>query len=99
MILRTLLATSAIALLVGGAAAQTNLEKLGQMKTTGVTDFTFIEQGGAYADGIRKTLERIKMPSGFKIDLYAIVPDARHMAVDPLGWWSLLEPKRPMSGP
>ncbi len=85
MILRTLLATSAIALLAGGAAAQTNLEKLGQMKTTGVTDFTFIKQGGAYADGIRKTLKRIKMPSGFKIDLYAIVPDARHMAVGPQG--------------
>ena len=30
-----------------------------------------------------KNLEKIKLPPGFKIDLYAIVPDARHMAVGP----------------
>jgi glucose/arabinose dehydrogenase len=69
----------------GGVAAQTNLEKLGQMKSTGLMSFTFIEQGGAYADAIRKTLKRIKMPAGFRIDLYAIVPDARSMAVGPQG--------------
>ena len=69
----------------GGVAAQSNLEKVGQMKTTGLMSFTFIEQGGAYADGIRKTLKRIKMPAGFKIDLYAIVPDARSLAVGPQG--------------
>ena len=85
MIKHLLVASAFMIASAGGAAAQTNLEKLGQMKTTGVTGFTFIEQGGAYADAIRKTLERIKMPSGFKIDLYAIVPDARHMAVGPQG--------------
>jgi len=68
-----------------GALAQSNLEKLGQFKTTGVKDFTVVEQGGAYADGIRKTLERITLPPGFKIELYAVVPDARHMAVGPQG--------------
>jgi glucose/arabinose dehydrogenase len=62
-----------------------NLAKLGAFKTTGVTDFTVIEQDGAFADGIRKNLERIKLPDGFKIDLYAVVPDARHMAVGPQG--------------
>jgi glucose/arabinose dehydrogenase len=30
---------------------------------------------------IHKNLEQVKMPPGFKIDLFAIVPDARHMAV------------------
>ena len=55
------------------------------MKTTGVKEITFIEQGGDYAATIRKTLERINLPAGFKIDLYAIVPDARHMAVGPQG--------------
>ncbi len=85
MIRHLLFASAFMIASAGGAAAQTNLEKLGQMKTTGVSDFTFIKQGGAYADGIRKTLKRIKMPSGFKINLYAIVPDARHMAVDPQG--------------
>jgi glucose/arabinose dehydrogenase len=65
--------------------AQTNLEKLGAFQTTGVTEFEVIEQSGAYADGIRKNLERINLPAGFKIDLYAVVPDARHMAVGPQG--------------
>jgi glucose/arabinose dehydrogenase len=34
---------------------------------------------------IQKTLERIKLPPGFKISLYALVPGARHMAVGPHG--------------
>ena len=67
------------------ALAQSNLEKLGQFKTTGVTDFQVIEQGGANAEAIRKNLSRIKLPAGFKIDLYAVVPDARHMTVGPQG--------------
>ncbi len=62
-----------------------NLEKLGNFKTTGVTDFTFIEQGGQNAQAIKETLKKIKLPAGFKISLYAIVPDARHMAVGPQG--------------
>ncbi|MCY4315186.1 MAG: PQQ-dependent sugar dehydrogenase [Roseovarius sp.] len=65
--------------------APDNLEKLSNFKTTGVTEFTYIEQDGDYADGIKKTLERITMPPGFKIGLYAVVPDARHMAVGPQG--------------
>jgi glucose/arabinose dehydrogenase len=44
-----------------------------------------IDQTGDYADGIKKNLERIKLPAGFKIGLYAVVPDARHMAVGPQG--------------
>ena len=62
-----------------------NLEKLSSFQTTGTTEFTFIDQTGPNADAIRKTLEKIKLPSGFKISLYAIVPDARHMAVGPQG--------------
>ncbi|MGH6822341.1 MAG: PQQ-dependent sugar dehydrogenase [Methylocella sp.] len=34
---------------------------------------------------IQKTLARIKLPPGFKIRLYALVPGARHMAVGPQG--------------
>ena len=67
------------------ALADTNLEKLSQFKTTGVKEFTYVEQGGAYAEQIKKNLKRIKLPAGFKIGLYAIVPDARHMAVGPQG--------------
>ena len=77
---------SMAALLATTAAyAQDNLEKLSNFKTTGVTEFTVVPQGGDYAEQIKKNLERIKMPEGFKISLYAIVPDARHMAVGPQG--------------
>jgi glucose/arabinose dehydrogenase len=80
------------ALLLGStalAAAQQpdagNLEKLSNFKTTGTTEFTFIEQTGPNADAIKKILDKIKLPEGFKISLYAIVPDARHIAVGPQG--------------
>ena len=88
--MKTLLATAAaLGLCADAALAQgalpDNLAKLGAFKTTGVTDFTVVEQGGDFAEGIRKTLERITLPDGFKIELYAIVPDARHIAVGPQG--------------
>ena len=34
---------------------------------------------------VKQTLGKIKLPPGFHIDLYALVPDARHMAVGPQG--------------
>ncbi len=82
--------TGALALCAGGAAAQnaevpSNLEKLSNFQSTGTTGFTQIEQEGAFADGIRETLEQITLPEGFKIELFAVVPDARHMAVGPQG--------------
>lgn len=86
--MKRLLLSSAVALglaLAGPALAQSNLEKLSQFKTTGVTEFTVVEQGGDNAAAIREILKRINLPDGFEIDLYAIVPDARHMAVGPQG--------------
>jgi glucose/arabinose dehydrogenase len=63
-----------------------NLEKLSDFKTTGTPmDIPQIPQTGAKADAIKKNLARIKLPPGFKIGLYAIVPDARHIAVGPQG--------------
>ena len=86
---RALLAGVCLFAMTGLAQAQApvpdNLEKLSNFQSTGTTEFTFIEQSGDYADGIRKTLERITLPDGFKIELYAVVPDARHMAVGPQG--------------
>jgi glucose/arabinose dehydrogenase len=83
--LRAKVALSALALCIGAAApalAQDSLEKLQQMKITGYgMKFEMIEQGGENAEAIRKNLQNIKMPPGFKVDLYAVVPDARHMAV------------------
>lgn len=38
------------------------------------------QQGGA-ADDIRRTLQGIRLPEGFAIELFAMVPDARQMAV------------------
>jgi hypothetical protein len=42
-------------------------------------------QTGPKADAVKEILKKIKMPAGFHIDLYALVPDARHMAVGPQG--------------
>jgi len=69
-----------------GASAQSNLEKLGSFKQTGTPlEMETIEQTGKRAEQLRANLENISLPPGFKIDLYAIVPDARHMAVAPQG--------------
>ncbi len=64
--------------------AQQNLEKLKQFKVA-TTDLNIpvVAQSGPNADAIRANLERIKLPPGFHIDLFAVVPDARHMAVAP----------------
>ena len=70
------------AALINPAVAQNNINKLQNFQTTGTSlDIETVPQGGAKAEAIRKILERIELPAGFKIDLYAIVPDARHMAV------------------
>lgn len=78
-------AAAATALMSSTALAQSNLEKLGAFKVTGTKDHTTVEQGGAGADAIRATLSNITLPEGFKIELYAQVPDARHMAMAPQG--------------
>lgn len=81
--------TVLLAALLAGASlsahAQNNLEKLSKFQTTGPVEFVTVEQGGKKAEAIRAILQKIKLPDGFKIDLYAIVPDARHMAVGPQG--------------
>ena len=84
----SLAACAALTGFVGSALAQpaasTNLQKLQQMKVA-TTDLNIpvVPQSGPNAAAIRENLKSIKMPAGFKIDLYAIVPDARHMAVAP----------------
>lgn len=62
------------------------LEKLGQFKATGASpNIPTIPQSGPQADAIKKNLEQIKLPAGFHIGLYALVPDARDIAVGPQG--------------
>ncbi len=76
----------AAAIAMSAPAVADNLEKLSAFKSTGASfDIKTIEQGGDYAEQLRRNLSQIKLPAGFKIDLYAIVPDARHMAMGPQG--------------
>ena len=78
-------ATALIGLLAAPALSQTNLEKLGAFKVTGTKDHTYVDQKTPEADSIREVLKGISLPEGFKIELYALVPDARHMAMAPQG--------------
>jgi hypothetical protein len=76
---------AAVTLGVAGlASAQANIEKLKQMRVA-TTDLNIplVPQTGPNAEAIKNNLKKVKLPPGFKISLYAIVPDARHMAVAP----------------
>ena len=80
------LLSSTAALAQGAPNPPGNLEKLSNFQGTGASmDIPTIAQEGRKADAIARTLKQIKLPEGFKISLYAIVPDARHMAVGPQG--------------
>lgn len=57
------------------------LEKLGAFKRTDAPPMKTVAQDRQYADNLRKVLQQIKMPEGFKIDVFALVPNARGMAV------------------
>lgn len=78
-------ATALAGLLAAPAVSQSNLEKLGAFKVTGTKDHSYIDQKAPEADSIREVLKGISLPAGFKIELYALVPDARHMAMAPQG--------------
>ena len=68
----------------GQVPAPTNIDKLKQMKVSGTDpNIPTVPQTGKNADQLRENLKRVKLPAGFKIDLYAVVPDARMMAVAP----------------
>jgi glucose/arabinose dehydrogenase len=62
-----------------------NLEKLGGFKTTGTPMMEPIPQTGDNIEALKAIAAQIKVPTGFKVSLYAAVPDARHMAVGPQG--------------
>ena len=78
------LVATAVSGVAFGQAERPALETLKQMKVA-TTDLNLpvVAQGGPKAAAIRKSLDKVKLPPGFKIDLFAIVPDARHMAVAP----------------
>lgn len=84
---RTAIAGAISALMTISVQAQSgkdNLKTLQQMKVaTADLNIPPVPQEGKNAEAIRNNLKKIKLPPGFKIELYAIVPDARHMAVAP----------------
>ncbi len=67
-------------------APNSALETLGAMRPTGSTaEWPEIPQTGPKADQVKQNLTKVKLPPGFHISLYALVPDARHIAVGPQG--------------
>jgi glucose/arabinose dehydrogenase len=71
--------------LASGAVAKEN--NVGIFGTSGKTmgDHTYIDQNSEKAANLRSVLENIILPDGFSIELYALVPDARDMAMAPQG--------------
>lgn len=75
---------AAAALIFSSSAFAQNIDKLKQMKVaTADLNIPVVPQEGRNANAIRENLKRVRLPAGFKIDLFAIVPDARHMAIAP----------------
>ncbi len=78
------LALAFAAAFAAGNAAAADLGKLPRLATASNPPATeIIAQTGPGAHAIEMVLQRIKLPAGFKIGLYAVVPGARHMAIGP----------------
>ena len=77
-------AAAALSGAVHAQARPDNLDALKQFRVA-TTDLNIpvVAQEGKNADAIRANLKKVKLPPGFQIELFAIVPDARHMAVAP----------------
>jgi hypothetical protein len=89
---------SALVVTSNCAFAQTREEvakTLNEMHSTGkMTEIPLIPQTGPKAAAIKKNLEAIKLPPGFRISLYALVPDARHIAVGPQGVTTIVSTRK-----
>ncbi|MEO9101511.1 MAG: sorbosone dehydrogenase, partial [Burkholderiaceae bacterium] len=76
-----IVAGTLVSLAAAPAFAQANIDKLKQMKVSGTdADIPTVAQTGKNASLLRDNLKNIKLLPGFKIDLYAVVPDARSIA-------------------
>ena len=72
---------------ISSASADDTLTKLGEFKQSGWHgDWPTDPANRAEGRPVKKNLTKIKLPPGFHIGLYALVPDARHMAVGPQGF-------------
>lgn len=72
-------------MLAASASAQSAPGDPGAIRITGSAEHTYVDQDTASADALRRVLEGIRLPTGFRIELYAMVPGARHMALSPGG--------------
>lgn len=79
-----LLCAGAAASVLAQGKANSTIEQLEAFRSTGgPMTLETVSQTGPRADAIKRNLKQIKLPPGFRIDLYALVPDARHMAIGP----------------
>jgi glucose/arabinose dehydrogenase len=85
MRMKAIVALTTALLSTSAMAQDANLEKLGGFKTTGTAMMEPIPQSGENVEALKAIAAKIKVPAGFKVSLYAAVPDARHMAVGPQG--------------
>ena len=64
------------------AGDEENIKKLSSFQSTGGGPGEVIPQDSRFANNIRKNIiPHINMPAGFKIELFAVAPDARHLAI------------------
>jgi glucose/arabinose dehydrogenase len=76
----------AAAALLATPALADSMQTLGNMLSTGKgAPIPHVTQTGPEVDAIKDTLKKIKLPEGFHIKLYAVVPGAREIAVGPQG--------------
>ena len=69
---------------VFAAGDDANIQKLSNFKKTGTSPGEVIPQNTKFAENVKNNIiSKVKLPAGFKIELFAVVPDARHMAVSP----------------
>lgn len=78
-----LFAAAAAAIFLSGSVAYGQQAAPGTgLRVAGANDAApSVPQGGAKAEQVEAMLSRIDLPEGFRISLFALVPDARHMAV------------------
>ena len=81
--LSTFLFVSSIATSVFAAGDEATIKKLSSMYKSGdTTQAIVIPQDTKFAANVKKNiLPNINLPAGFSISIFAVVPDARHMAV------------------
>ena len=82
-VLSSLLFTMLVFTNANSAGDDEAIKKLSSFKKTGIDVVAdVIDQNTKYRANIEKNiLPNIKMPQGFKIEIFAVAPDARHMAV------------------